>query len=512
MWALHGPVRTDPGSPVRPVGGVAVHGGQVVALGVHPERGRREVVLPPGAVVLPGLRDPHLHLRAMAAARLSVDGAGAADVAQLLARLAGAAADVVPPAWLRAHGYDEVELAEGRPPTAAELDTVTGAVPAVVHHRTGHAAVVNSAALAALGVPPVGAPGRDGNGVERGADGRPTGLLVDAHALLAAVPRQPAAELRAAVAAVGRQLAVRGVTGLTDATATNGLGDLALLASWRQQGLLPQRVHVLLSAVAVADAVAAGVPAPVGGHGGGHGRTRATPPAVRVVGAKVAAPAGGIAEQVRAARRHGWPVAVHATEVDELHAALVALEAAGPPRWGRDRIEHAGLVLPEHRPRLAAAGVAVVSNPAFLAERGSKYVRELSAVEHGWLYPVRSLLAAGVPVAAASDGPVTDTGPLDAVAAAVDRTVRRGPASGAVLGPAERVGPAEALAMVTTWAAAAEGDDARLRIGGPADLVVLDAEPRAGTAPPAVLATVVGGVLVARAAEGTPDLGGAAVP
>lgn len=439
----------------------------------------------------------------MAAALLSVDCADAVDVQHLLARIAGAAPHAGPSGWIRAYGYDEAQLAEGRAPTVEELDTVTGAVPAVVHHRTGHAVVVNHAALAALGVPAVGAPGRDADGVERGPDGRPTGVLVAAHALLAAVPRQPEAQLREAVAAVGQRLASRGVTALTDATATNGLEDLALLASWREEGLVPQRVHVLLSAAAVADAVAAGVPTPAGGCGlatAELGELTAAP-AVTVVGAKVAAPAEGIEEQVRQARQHGWPVAVHATDVEELEAALVAVEATGPPRWGRDRIEHAGLVLPEQRARLAAAGVAVVSNPAFLTERGSKYVRELSAVEHRWLYPVRSLLAAGVTVAAASDGPVTDSGPLDAVSAAVSRIVRRGPASGQVLGRDERVGAAEALAMVTTWAAAAEGGDAALRPGGPADFVVLDADPRAAPAVPAVLATVVGGKPTALPAE-----------
>lgn len=472
------------GGLVRAVGPVAFKHAAAVGATVA---GR----LPDGCVVVPGLRDPHLHVRATAAARLSVDCSSAEHVGALLARVAQAAGRAPGAGWLRGWGYDEAALAERRPPSAAELDAVTGAVPIVVHHRTGHAAVVNHAGLAALGVASAGRPGVDDDGVERGDDGRPTGLLVDAHQLLARVPRADPGALAAAVAALGRDLAAHGVTAITDATATNSVTDLEQLDSWVSRGLLRQRVHALVSAEAVDAAVAAGVPTPAR-PAGAAGRGRAGP-GCTVLGVKVAAPADEILDQVRLARRHGWPVAIHATEVDELQAALDAVQACGPPAWGRDRVEHAGLVLPEQRARLAASGVAVVSNPSFVTERGSKYVEALSAPERDWLYPVASLLQAGVPVAAASDSPVTWSAPLDAAAAATSRTVSSGPATGQVLGPAERVPPVTALALVTTMAGIVEDADTSLRPGGPADLVVLSGDPTRDLTGVDVLATVVAG-------------------
>jgi predicted amidohydrolase YtcJ len=431
--------------------------------------------LPPGAFIAPGLRDPHVHLRAAAAAQISVDCA-TGDVPGLLARLHARALMTPPGGWVRGWGYDESRLAERRPPGAGELDTAGAGHPVVVHHRTGHLAVANHAALVALGVPLHGPPGVDDVGVERDATGRVTGLLVDAHPLLRRAPRLDPAALDGAVAGLGAQLSRAGVTAVTDATATNDLADIEQLHRWAAAGLLPARLRAFVAPTAVRDAVAAEVPIPPQARSGAP----SAPPGCLVVGAKVVAPAGDIAGLIRLARRDGWPVAVHATDVEELAAALGALQHLGPPRWGRDRIEHAGLVLPEQRRLLARLGVAVVSNPAFLALRGSKYVEMLSAVERQWLYPVRSLLRSGVLVAAASDAPVTPPEPLLAVTAASTRAVGEGPARGAVLGSGERVRIPWALALVTTLAGRVDGLDVRVAPGNPADLVVLSRTPAPG--------------------------------
>lgn len=446
------------------------------------------------AVVVPGLRDPHVHLRAAAAARCSVEVSQAGTVAGLLAALVAGARSLPAGGWLRGWGYDEAALAERRPPGADELDGVGSGRPVVLHHRTGHAAVLNHRALAAVGADAPGPAGIDPDGVERDAAGRPTGLLVDAHRLLARVPRQDGAALTAAVAALAQEWLTRGVTAVTDATATTTVEDLALLDTWVRDGLVPQDLRVLLAPGAVADAVAAGRGAVRTSRAGARPRDRS---GCTVVGAKVAVAADEIGEQIGLARRHGWPVAVHVLDVDQLEAALTALRRVGPPSWGRDRLEHVSLVLPEQRERLAASGAAVVTNPAFLADRGSKYVEQLSAVELDWLYPVGSLVGSGVLVAAASDAPVSAAGPLDSARAALTREVTSGPSAGRVLAPAERVSAAQALAMVTTTAAAVDGVDARLRPGACADLVVLDRDPRRDLRQAAVLATVIGGRVLA---------------
>ena len=469
MWrAEAGPLHHQHGRWVREARReLVVSGGRIRHIGaLRPGRDAG------GPVVLPGFHDSHLHLRAAAAARLSVDLSTSSSIPDLLASLQSRVGDFEG-RWIRGWGWDESTLDERRAPTIAEIDSVTAFHPCALHHRTGKLVILNSAAWRILA-----GPGSEPRLIEEP-------LRTDA-ALLQRMPRQPEHLIESALADLSRELAAAGVTSVTDATATNTWDDIAHLDEWVRRGVLRQRVNALLAfdQVSAASSGEGGMP------------TRGT---VRVLGAKVAAPADGIADRVRHVRGYGWPVAVHATEPDELEAALTAISECGPPAWGRDRIEHLGLPLPGHLERIRAGGIAVTTNPAFVTERGQKYRELLSAVEQEWLYPLRSVLAQGIPVAAGSDRPVTAATPLDTMAAAVHRRPR---AAGAEpLGADERITPDEALALVTDRA---EVDGPALdRRGGrgssaselhvAADLVVLSDDPRRLLENTEVLAAFVGG-------------------
>jgi predicted amidohydrolase YtcJ len=181
--------------------------------------------------------------------------------------------------------------------------------------------------------------------------------------------------------------------------------------------------------------------------------------------------------RIARAAADGAQVAVHCLGAATLVAALDAF-AALPEAWRRGRrhrLEHVAECPPPLVARIAALGLTVVTNPAFVHWRGDVYRVETDAAAHGWLYRARSLLAAGVPLAAASDAPVVPADPWVALAAA--RTRRT--AAGAVLGAGERLGAAAALGLFTRGAAFAVGDDTlgRLVPGGPADLVVVEPDP-----------------------------------
>lgn len=438
-----------------------------------------------GPVIAPGFRDPHVHLLSAAATRLSIDLSGAGTIGELLDLVVRESAAGSPGEWIRAWGWDEYALRERRAPTLEEIDSVTGPRPAVLHHRTGKLAMVNTAAWRMLEprTPPPSTP------------------LPARSESLGRVPSLPADDMVAALAGLSRDLAAAGVVAVTDATATNSLHDVRRLGAWAADGVIRQRISAFVSADQVAAADAAGCAA-----GGGIAAV-----GVRVLGAKIIATAEGIGDQVKTARRHGWPVAVHATEPDELQAALDAIMADGPPRWGRDRIEHLGLPVPGQLDAVAAAGLAVTTNPAFLAERAAKYRESLSAVEREWLYPVRGLMARGIPVAAASDMPVTRSRPLTTITDLVHR--RAGRRSDAPpFAPAERVDPDAALALVTDRAEIDGPDPATAASSGgaaDADLVVLTADPRLLRADTAVIAAFVGGRMIWGPAEGGPPVGSA---
>jgi predicted amidohydrolase YtcJ len=167
------------------------------------------------------------------------------------------------------------------------------------------------------------------------------------------------------------------------------------------------------------------------------------------------------------ARAWGRAVAVHCVTAAELALTLAAFDAAGA-RAG-DRIEHGGVIPLEAVARLKALGPTVVTQPAFVRERGDRYLAEVEARDRPDLYRCASLRAAGVPVAFSSDAPYASPDPWAGIAAATQRTTR----GGRPLGADERVRPSEALAMYLAAATSPGGPARRVEVGAPADLCLL---------------------------------------
>jgi predicted amidohydrolase YtcJ len=166
----------------------------------------------------------------------------------------------------------------------------------------------------------------------------------------------------------------------------------------------------------------------------------------------------------------GGTVALHCVTAAQLVVTIAAFDAAGV-RQG-DRIEHAAVVPDDCLPELARLGVAVATQPNFVAERGDQYIADVPADEHHHLWRVATLLAAGVKVAMSTDMPFGDADPWAAMRAAVHRTT----ASGVVLGPSERIDARTALDMFL-------GDPGQpstprtVAAGQPGDLCVIAASP-----------------------------------
>ncbi len=387
------------------------------------------------AETTPGYRDDHLHLLACAAVRRSTDVRAATTVSELLdvvGRAVGPRSDAMPGpddgrTWRRVWGYDDALLAERRHPTVAELDAVTEDRPTVLHHITGHVAVVNTAAGRALGL-------------ESGE------VLVERHDLLAGVPRPDRAETVVGVAEVLTDLAAAGITACTDATHTNDVAALELLAE-AAVGEPAVEVTAMVGADRLDSleglAFGESIPSretPVDGVG------------VRIGHAKVMPPHDDhnvIADLVRAARALRFPVAVHVMDIDTLQVTLDALEAhpplpaemasskpdrVEPGRIEPDRIEHCALALPEQLDRIARLGITVVTQPSFVTRRAQKYRDQLSPTEQAWLWPLASLLRRGIRVTLSSDAPTVPPDPAEWMEAATGRD----------LAPAERIEPERA--------------------------------------------------------------------
>lgn len=437
---------------------------EAVAPGLEPRSGE-EVLHAPGAVVLPGLHDHHVHLRALVASRRSVVvGPEEVDDRRSLAE-ALRRAPVDAQGWRRAVGY--------HPSVAGDLDRwvldeIGGDGPLRVQHRSGVLWILNSAGVAALGVDSWDAPG-----VERDDRRRPTGRLFRMDVPLA--ERLGAEDPVDDVGPVSEQLAALGVTGVTDATPAATDENVAALGRAVAEGRLRQRLHVMC---------------------GPDVRVPPTPLVTRgpckVMLDDVALPSlESFVETIRTVHLAGSPVAVHCVTPAQLVSTVAAFGDAGTVAG--DRVEHGSVVYPGIPAMLSALGITVVTNPGLVYSRGDTYLEEVPPEDLPFLYPCASLVAKGVTVAAGTDAPFGIPDPWLAVRAAHTRRTRRGRAVGA----AEAISLRDAVQLFA-GAADAPGSPRAVSAGHPGDLCLLadGLVPRDGGSGSAVFATIVAGHVV----------------
>lgn len=428
---LHGQVRCD----------VRLATGRIEAIA---ERlapvGDEPVLDAAGAALLPGLHDHHLHLYSLAASRASVacGPPQVHDAAQLGRALHEATLDAASP-WLRGVGYHESVAGEI---DRDWLDAHGPARPLRIQHRSGRLWLLNSLALQQVEV------GFGADPLER-VQGRTTGRLYDADDWLRTrLPRQ-----HLSLHGVSRLLAGYGVTGLTDTTPQNNAASWQGFAAAQARGELLQKLMLMGddSLDAFADQ-----PGLVRGARKFHLHEHELPSF------------DALCADIRQSHRAGRGAAFHCVTRTDLVFALAALREAGG--HAGDRIEHASVTPPEQLAELRAQGLTVVVQPHFISERGDQYAEDVAREDQPWLYRLRSLLDAGVPLAGGSDAPFGEPSPWAAMQAAVTRRTR----SGVVMAVAEALSPEQALALFTTPLAAPGAAPRRIVVGEPADLCLLD--------------------------------------
>ena len=170
----------------------------------------------------------------------------------------------------------------------------------------------------------------------------------------------------------------------------------------------------------------------------------------------------------------GWaygtedPLAVHAVGDAAIEAYLSALEGAGSAdtwRAKRPRLEHGDMLVGDLVARAKTLGVVVVQNPAHFMLRAPMIAR-LGEERVRTMQPMKSLLAAGIPVAIGSDGPLS---PFLNIMFATMHPVN----------PAEALSREEAVTAYTRGSAYAEFKEKEkgwLAAGTLADLAVLSAD------------------------------------
>jgi predicted amidohydrolase YtcJ len=449
-----------------------------------------------GNTVLPGLIDAHSHLFWMALDRLATQlvPEEVITIDDVVEKVRGTVRDVPAEQWITAIGLNEHSLRERRLPTRDELDLISPSRPVALKRVCGHAAVVNSKALELLGIDDT-TENPFGGVIER-ISGRATGVLREraADSVFAMWPLPAEDTIVDSLHEVAAIYHRCGVTGATEAAVGFSCGFDAEWKVWqalRRRSAYKLRMAFMLG-LDEREAHARGL-RPSGldldwqvdtlkffADGTIGSRTAALgepyPGTTEYLGLLMQ-PAGALHDSMLAAHRAGWNVAVHAIgdrAIDLVTGTFAEMHKDNQRR--RHRIEHLALPSPAAKATLSRIGVTVVPQYSFLSAMGDGFVGALGVDRADRLYPARSLLDAGVPIAGSSDAPATPLSPFAGIAAAVDRRS----AGGHLFNQRERLSAQEALLAYTAGGARVLGQEGRRGVllpGAVADLTIVEGDP-----------------------------------
>lgn len=485
-----------------------------------------------GAPVFPGFHDAHHHLSKvggrLSSLNLRPDKVSTLD--ELYVAVERHSAGLPQGEWVFAAGYDQNIL--GAHPTAEALDRVTGGRPAVLEHVSGHMVVVNTAALERAGYPSrENVPDVVGGHVVRDADGRAEGLLEETARQIIRPVIMPVPEdhvLRNLKLGSDKALEY-GLTTVTEPGTgdTNGIGSSPLDFHFYQkaveESVLRTRMVLMpycgtlhaIEGIADSFGLDTGIrtglgdeflrvgPVKILSDGSFIGRSAAMHQCYHGEpdnSGYLQFDAGDLRRMIIDAHRTGWTVATHAIGDAAIDHVLDAVEEAHRlvPRPGvRHRIEHFALSSPQQVRRACQLGVIPVPQGVFISDFGDGMAQAVEPELRDGIYRLKSLLAAGNVLPGSTDAPVSDGNPLRCIGDMVNRRT----ASGALLGPEERLTVQEAVRAYTfgsAYAAGLEGDLGSLSPGKLADFVMLS-EDLFSVAPEniagvQVVATFIGGV------------------
>ncbi len=433
-----------------------------------------------GKTVVPGFNDAHCHIISFVRKLGSLDLSPASvnSIAEIKAAIRRRAQNTPPGNWLFGTDYNEFYLAEKRYPTRWDIDEVAPHHPVVLSHHSLHACVLNSLALSLAGIT-TETPDPAGGRIDRDPiSGEPNGILFEmlGYVREKIIPSLSEEELTEGIALANKHYLSYGITSLQEATASNDYNRWQTFQRFKETGKLQSRVYMMLGAEAQSQFQEAGL---ISGAGDGQLRLGGVKIMLSEVTGRLQPSQPELNRQALNSHRAGFQLAFHASEQSTVAAAITALEYAQshlPLAERRHRIEHCSECPPHLLERLSKLQTVVVTQPPFLSYSGERYLATVPASQLPWLYRIKSLLNAGLVVAASSDSPVVPNNPLVGIYAAVTRQAK----SGQQLLPEECISARQSMAMYTINAAYAsfeEGIKGSITRGKLADIVILSNDP-----------------------------------
>ncbi len=444
--------------------------------------------------MFPGFTDGHAHLLNIGQRELTLNLEGIASITELVTRIESELQGVPADQVLFGRGWIETGWPEGRMPNAADLDAVSPDNPVILARADGHALVANSAALAAAGIDDTTSD-VEGGKIERDADGKATGILIDfAMGQVLALVSQPTEQDIVRAYTVGSaNYSARGWTGVHNMSVDPA--HASVMERLDLEGRLPLRVHNAFDEAGFE--IAAGrenetdtitnraVKLYMDGALGSRGALLIEPYSDRpdTSGLSLMEP-GALAQLMTRAEGADVQLAIHAIGdlanrriLDEFEPLRSLSQIVSPDysdnRW---RIEHTQILHPEDIARVGSLGLIASMQPSHaigdLKFAPDRLGRERLYGAYAW----QSLLETGAIIVGGSDAPVEVGTPQIEFYAAVARKDLEG-FSTEDWYPEEALTRAQALTLFTSapaYAAFMEDDLGTIEVGKLADFTVFD--------------------------------------
>ena len=464
---------------------VAIKGDAIVAVGdasdnlTFSDPGTR-VIDCHGMTLIPGFHDSHCHPLALASSVINLDcrsqkGSSIDEIKELVK---GDTHDKAPDSWVRGFGYDEALLLERRHPSRQDMDEAAPFHPVRLEHRSGHALVLNSQAMALLNITKETPDPVSGVIVRDEASREPTGLFIDmaSHIEHLMKPFRRTEYLKKGVSLANELLLSKGITSIQDAGPENDIQRWMVFRRLKRDGALIPRVTMMVGYRHAAEFLDQGL---YPGYGDDVLRIGGVKIMLTLTTGCLYPSLENLKQVALGLHSRGLQLVFHAVEREAIEAAaLVIAEAQRVVSRGnaRHRIEHCSEGWPEVVELIRSSGAMVVTQPSFIYHNGEKYISHVDQELQPHLYPLAALTDCGIIWAAGSDAPVTFPDPMTDIFSAVTRKTQ----AGQVLSVNNGVTVMDAMKAWTLSAAYScfrEDVLGTITAGKLADLVLLDKDP-----------------------------------
>ncbi len=499
-------------NPLAPLAeAVAVKGDRIIQVGsieaVSKKIGKRtKVIRLSGKTVIPGIIDTHIHLADFGRILTWLNLEQVSSIKTLQYSLRQRIKQTSKGKWIIGRGWDEKYFAEKRLPTRFDLDIVSSANPVVLYHKSGQVCVINSRASEIVDVAK-----QSPSTIEKNQKGEFTGILRNEATNLVwnAIPAPDVEELTAGARLACKKIVEAGITSIHWIILSPV--ELSVIQKLNQRNKLPLRINVI-SPVTLIDEISAlkeNFKQDLLRFGGfvifadGYlaARTAALFEPYNDCPTEQGRLLFSTEEMVKLAlkiSKAGFQLIIHAVGDKAVDAALIVIEQTQLLEAGkalRPRIEQAALLNQKLLERIKKGQVVVSVQPRVVASEFSVWsaLSHLGTERGSWLFPLKTLVEAGIRVIGGSDCPMEPLNPMLGIQDAANRQFFA----------KEQVSIEEALRMYTIDAAYSSFEEdvkGSIEVGKLADITVLTGNPK--TSQPnkigdiAVEITIVGGRVI----------------